>query len=205
VAHDPPEKLVLSRAAGLGLATAIIAGTTVGLIAPAGAAVKAKCTTGTWKLVRENGLAVGKDEKGKKYKYVTKGAGGIKVKFSGTKATYNFTGSKKETLTGYNSDGIVDGWTRYTGSLKVTVKLSGDQKGIFTVKNRTAKGNAVGHFPSGESFDVDASLRKKSGSQSLIASGNGATFTCSAKKLVMVSALKFKELSDRTTLTYRRV
>jgi hypothetical protein len=198
---------VLSRVAGLGLATAIIAGTAVGLVAPAEAAVKPKCTTGIWKLLGENSIDVGKDDKGKKYRYVTRGAAGIRVKFSGTKALYNFAGSKKETLTGYDAEGVVPAGsgTRYTGSLTVSVKLNGDKKGTFIVMNETAKGNAVGHYSSGETYDVDASLRKKYGTETMIADGGDAKFACSAKKLVLVSAYKGDTFSYRSILTYRRL
>jgi len=196
---------VLSRVAGLGLATAVIAGTTVGLVAPAEAAAKAKCTTGTWQLVGEHSIDQGTDKDGQKFRIVTRGAAGVKVKFSGTKATYDFTGSKKETITGHFGDDSYEGWIRYTGSLSVTVKLSGGKKGTFTVKNRTAKGNAIAHAPSGKSYDLDAIVRQKNRSETLIAYRNKAAFTCSAKKLVLVSTYNDADGRSRTTLTYRRV
>jgi hypothetical protein len=196
---------VLSRVAGLGLATAIIAGTTVGLVAPAEAAAKAKCTTGTWKLISEKGLTQGKDKNGKKFKIAFKGGAGIKVRFGGTKAVYTFTGSKKETQTGYDATGTINTSTRYTGSLKVTVKLSGNKNGIFTVKNKTAQGNAVAHLSDGTSYDVDKVLHKKAGSETLIAAGNVAGFACDGNLLVMYSEFSAKNVSSHTTLTYRRV
>ncbi|MEO5878150.1 MAG: hypothetical protein ABIS86_23395 [Streptosporangiaceae bacterium] len=193
----------MSKVVSIATATLIVAAATVGLTAPAEAAAKPRCTTGTWKLVGEKGWYKGVDGKGRKFKTVVKGAAGVRLKLGGGKAAYSFTGSKKERFTYTDAKGHISGWARYTGSLTVGFKVTGNKSGTVLVKHRTAKGNAVVHPSKGSSVRLAPVLRKNS--ESLVAMGNWAGFGCSSHFLVLVSSASSKKTSYDVTLTYRRV
>lgn len=201
---------MISRFAGLGLATVVLAAASVSFIGPAQAAT-APCSTGSWTLLGESTSDHGV-YKGKAWHDRAVGAGGIKVTFSKTKGTYNFTGSHREVVSGVNGGLAYAYWNQYSKGLTINVKFAGNHTGTFTTNGKTASGNATGHEVSTKPTHHDlgywnvAAIARKGFTDTLI--GTKATFTCTTTTLVLTSKNtghnKIAVWDDLSTLTYQR-
>jgi hypothetical protein len=198
---------MISKLAQVGLAVAVVGGTTVGVSAQAGAAVK-PCSIGTWKLLGEQMQGHG-IYKGARWRQHVHGGAGIKLTIGAKTASYDFTGSAKEWIAWVDGGQAYLDWDQYTGYVKLPVKVAGNTKGSYVSYGKTATGTAGGHFMSvkptpgpGVRWNVVANLRK-GGTESLIATK--ATFTCSATQLVQTQKFNSTTASSVETLTYRRV
>jgi hypothetical protein len=142
-----------SRTASLALTAMLAAGMSAALAGPAAAAPAkpkkpAKCHLGLWKTTGLKASITGNAANGDTQNIVYQGMSGIKLKVQANRLVYDFTGSKRENITGVNLDGQeVEGWEQLTGVLYLPSKVTSDKKGlkgVFTSFYKKAAGPATG-------------------------------------------------------------
>ncbi|WP_460363503.1 hypothetical protein [Actinocorallia lasiicapitis] len=173
----------------LALVGAVVAGSIVGVGAPAQAApAKKPCAVGLWKVTGVAAVIKGTMEDGKKKYTAYKGMAGIKVKITKTALLYDFRGSKREYYSGYEGDTKVAGWEQLgLGKLALKAKLTGDKKGRLATVAKSATGNALGYgystapvaAPWGPQWKVADHIRKGQFDTPVLS--KTGTYLCSAK------------------------
>lgn len=203
---------MINKVVVAGLATTVIAGTAITLAGPAQAAAVKPCALGSWTMTGEKTNESGV-YKGMPWRRAVRGADGIRLTLAQSTASYDFNGSKRETVTGVDGKTRVAYWSQYQGTLNADIKLSGDRKGTFALSGRTASGNATAHTvltkPKHKDLglsDVVANLRKGYFDTLM---PYQAAFTCSSStlKLTFKTSGRNKHASwnHASTLTYRRI
>ncbi|WP_214412152.1 hypothetical protein [Sphaerisporangium fuscum] len=181
---------MLRTTVGLGLATALIAGTAA-VAAPAQASVRAACYQGAWKLTAMKIVSKGATVESSAATDVLKGGAGTRLTLTATGATYDFTGSKKVVFK-LQSDNTT-GWDQYSGALKARAKVTGDRQGRIAVSRTGATGDAkeattyTDPYVKGPSGTVRSRLAQGYYDGPLV---QNAAFTCAGPTLTMVDRRK---------------
>jgi hypothetical protein len=181
------------------LAAALAAGAVLALPASASAAPK-QCAVGKWKLTSYSLVVKGEEPAS------VKGGAGTKLTITPKKFTYDFNGSKKVVMKA-SIDGTPITINRtYRKQLSFKAVLKGTKKGKYTLKEKSASGNAVVHSTfggiTGDPEYLVKAYRKGEGDPFVLPFGN---YTCTAKALKVT--LKHTDESGTGTVTaaYRRI
>ncbi len=183
----------------LALAAALAAGAAFALPAPASAAPK-QCAIGKWQLVKYSLVAKSDTTS------TVKGGAGTKLTITPKKFTYDFTGSKKVVL-----KTVLDGTPltinrTYRKRLAFKSVIKGTKKGKFSIKPKSASGNAVvdstlGGTPAGR--ENLAKIYRK-GDYDLFVMPYGK-YTCSGKVLKFQTRFSDETGTSTVSAAYRRI
>ncbi|GAA0943591.1 hypothetical protein [Actinocorallia libanotica] len=181
------------------LATALAAGVAIALPASVSAAPK-QCAVGKWRLISYS--LVAKTETTS----TVKGGAGTKLTITPKKFSYDFTGSKKVVVKTVLDGAPITIKRAYRKHLAFKSVLKGTKKGDFSLKRKSASGNAVvdstlGGVPAGHE-NLVKTYRK--GDYDLFVLPHGK-YTCAGKSLKFQT--KFTDETGTSTISahYRRV
>ncbi|GAA2735127.1 hypothetical protein GCM10010439_59140 [Actinocorallia aurantiaca] len=181
------------------LAAALAAGAAFALPAPASAAPK-QCAIGKWRLVKYSLIAKGETTS------TVKGGAGTKLTVTPKKFAYDFTGSKKVVLkTAIEGTPITVNRT-YRKRLAFKSTLKGAKKGKFSLRAKSASGNAVvrstfNGTPTDPEYLVKI-YRKGDFDPFIVPYGN---YACTAKVLKFQSKHADETGTSVVSATYRRI
>ncbi|MEO3785394.1 hypothetical protein ABGB12_18850 [Actinocorallia sp. B10E7] len=145
---------MLANTTRLVLATALAAGGTLAMQAPASAAKS--CLLGKWKLTQFTMTA-----KGENIDVTGQGAEGMRLTVGKNSVTYNFTKAKKLVTTGTEAGKPLTVETQYKKSLTMKSSFKGTKTGTLTLKPKTASGSATGTVSFGGKKTPAYKLAKK--------------------------------------------
>ncbi|GAB3657559.1 hypothetical protein GCM10027589_17730 [Actinocorallia lasiicapitis] len=198
---------MISKLGRIGTVGVLVIGGAVVAGAPAQAA--AKCTTGKWVLKTSSTSVAGTDSETGKFTSKSTGGAGTKLTIKSGKATVDFSKSKKAvtktTITGGNS--TLE--STYRKTLKVTVKISGDKKGSFSLKPKTATGNAtvrtVMTAPVKQDLGTTSAVKSLRSGEPNFLLPDGSPFTCSKSTLTFADKGKFKDETGTVSVVIKVV